>query len=637
MSVLSFPRIHFNGIYLWDPGLTNNFSQLYDSVDVRILLPDGVTYESFKDFVIDNQLGSWNYYGTHDCQFKSSRTTITGGVLNADRGLTSDDPIVGKSVRLNGKLVDLDPAANWNSQIFFDSFRFGDSTIGLRARRSHRMHSRWIGPRAAFQLPIAGGFGVVWQTVFAKEDVRFFGATQSPLIAALQEAMEADGADGVMLRFSTYRTLYFQGDGEEDIEHDPDGSVINQLVAELHQRYQNGENISNPAYSVAVGTVGLWRSGETPSVPEGRYLATQVPVDIAGVGAFPLGPCVAEVDSERQRLTVDLCHTIPEINFERDKADLGTLRLAIEYAGDTIEIATIGPVEYGRDAYEATAGMIDLNLESHADPQIIEKIEAGRLVLLVNQSGRDVVALRENDLTVQASLRDIYLDEDLSRAIQLTVLDKGRPAQPGTRILTAGYDRNRRLIPAPMSSPEILMVEEAGKATLRLSPDAPGFFNIQFYPFRRDEPMPRPGAQLNISTGFFVSVRVLPFDNEFEALTRDEQLSFRFIYDHILRPYDLLNPVMARPGIDLPLSDRDLMTRLPTIIRIREAIAASQFESARYMPVTRALSAGKRRLLDRWCHLVEQGRLPADPDDEPSPANLRHLVIAPVDRMRREA
>ena len=634
MSVLSFPRIHFNGIYSWDPGLTNNFSQLYDSINVRIILPRGVTYEGFKDFVINNELGSWNYYGTHDCKFVSDRTAITGGVLNTDSGLTSDDPIVGKSVILNGKLVDLDPAANWNSQIFFDSFRFGDLTIGLRARRSHRMHSRWIGPRATFQLPIAGGFGVVWQTVFAKDDVTFFGAAQSPLIAALQEAMQEEDVNGVMLRFSTYRTLYFQGNGQQDIEHEPNS--MRQLVTELHQRYKNGENISNPAYSVVVGTVGVWRSGEIPSVPEGRYLVPNALVAISGTGGFPLGPCVAEVDLRHKRVTVDLCQTVPEINFEREKANLGTLKFAIEHEGEITEFATLNSVDYAREAYEATAGIIDFSLEDHSDPRILDKIEAGRLVLFVSQGAGDVPALREQELTVQASLRDIYLDEGQSRSVELHVLDKGRPVQPGIRILAALYDPQMNLIPLSLTPPEILMVEEEGKATLRLFPVGPGLLNIQFYPFRSHESLPTPDQQLNIRTGFFVSVRVLPFDNAFEQQTSDDQLSFRFIYENILRPYDLLNPVMARAGIDLPLDDRDKMTSSLTVTRIRTAIAASNFESARYMPVTRALSAGKRRLLERWCDLVEEGRMPADQDVGPSPIDRHALLFDPLDRMKRE-
>lgn len=624
MSVLISPRIYFKGIYSWDPGLANNGSDLYDAANARVILPPGVALDQLKDFIINNDVGSWNYYGTHDCQFVAQRSAITGGCTNPAGTLITADSIVSKPVRLDGKLVDLDPASNWNSQIYFDTFRLGDNAVGLRAKRSHRMHSRWIGQRAFYPLPVAGAFGVVWQTTFDKADVSFTGAASSPLLTALQTAMNDNGVAGLMLRFSTYRTLYFQNGGSVDIEHDP--NAMSQLVTDLHNRYRNGEMISNPAYSVTVGSIGVWRTGENPSVPAGRFLA----------GDVGLNPCVVEVDAPSKRLVVDFGHTIPEVNFQNDKADVGDLRLVVTQQGQTTTVATIAPASYSRTAYESTAGIIDISLAGHADPDIVSKVQSGHLSLLATQNGSDLRVLDENELTVQAALRDIYLDQGLSESVSLSVLDKGLPAPAGSQILVARYDRERTLITTAAGNPEILTVQPAGTATLNVVSDAPGFVNVQFYPFRANEPTPTPNQTLDISSGFFISVRVLPFDDLLEQQTSDAQLTWTFIYENILSPYDVLNPVMSRPDIDLPLSDRTVMTSAPAITAIRAAIAKTNFESSRYMPVTRELSAGKRKLLQRWCDLVASGNLPEESNTLFNPPVSTRLFPFPKRSMKRE-
>ena len=111
-------------------------------------------------------------------------------------------------------------------------------------------------------------------------------------------------------------------------------------------------------------------------------------------------------------------------------------------------------------------------------------------------------------------------------------------------------------------------------------------------------------------TDSYLNVRTLPFDDELAKNTPDQELRWSFIYDHILRVYDIINPVMARQGIDKPLDDRQRMINL--VAGIKRVIAESTFESARHMPVTRDMSAGRRLLLQRWCELVLDGEAPDD-------------------------
>lgn len=69
MSVLSFPRIVLNGTTSWNPATNNNALALgYNKDPVTVKLPEGVTYETFDDWLIETNAqgitnGSWNVFG----------------------------------------------------------------------------------------------------------------------------------------------------------------------------------------------------------------------------------------------------------------------------------------------------------------------------------------------------------------------------------------------------------------------------------------------------------------------------------------------------------------------------------------------------------------------------------------------
>src|SRR5918911_5129986 len=174
MSVLRFPRLYFRGEISWDPCLANNLTDLYDAAKVQLVLPEGVTLEQYKQYILSNAdtLGIWNYYGTHDARFEN--VLVTGGSTEPHRPPITDDALVGKRITLHGKLVDVDPTAVHTSQIFFDEISVGDETAGFAGLRVQRMHSRWINfSRNLALLPIAGIAAVAWQTTLAKTDLQF--------------------------------------------------------------------------------------------------------------------------------------------------------------------------------------------------------------------------------------------------------------------------------------------------------------------------------------------------------------------------------------------------------------------------------------------------------------------------------
>ena len=624
MSVLSFPRLYFTGLISWDPGLTNNSPAVYDAADVRLILPQGVNFDTFKQWVIDNDFSNWNYYGTHTCQFDPQKTRITGGALSSGAVITND-PVVGKPLQLSGKLVDLDPASIFTSQIYFEQFAFGDSQAGGLAQRSHRMHSRWINFQRNFAgLPIAGNAAVVWQTAFERDHLQMLNSSNSALLKALQDAVAQTGARGLMVRFCTYRTLYFQNGILNSIPQQP------RTMQELHDLYKQGLIFSNPAYSLVAGAIGVWKDGEVATVPGGRYLApTAAVTTVDGDGPVRLGPCVAEVDREHNVLSLDLNSTIPEVDADVNKASFGPLTVAV-LQGATIEpIATIDPASYARAAYESKAGIIDIPIDSAQ----ATKLEAGQLLLQVQQDGDAVVAMAERELVAQADDRDTYLNQASPRDVKIQVTLKGKTAPAGTQVMVARYDRRGRALAASVSPPQVLPVGPDGTVTLNLTPQAPGFINFGLLPFAQGTPQPPIPQQLDIMAAFFLAVRTLPFDDQLAAQTTDSQLTWTFVFENILRLYDLLNPVMASPDIGLALNDKSVWTTPGMAALLKSVTSDDSFENFNHMPVTRELSTGKQKLLHRFCDLVINGALP--PDDAVEAESVSEPPLVPDFDFRR--
>jgi hypothetical protein len=610
MSVLGFPRLYFRGEISWDPGLANNADGLFDPESVELIVPDGITIDQLKRFIATNaeDLGIWNFYGTHDTAFE--QVQVVGGAA-LDGSAVADDPLIGRQLSLRGKLVDLDAAAANGSQVFFDRMRIGDGVVGLQARRSQRLHGRWLsfGRNLSNQLAIAGHAGVTWQTCFEKAGVSFSGTDASPLLNLLRQGLE-DDAIGLMIRFHTYRTLYFQNGIRNNISPAPKTS------AELQQEYAQGKNFSNPAYSVVVGSIGLWRRSEPRSVPGGRLLLAReaAPTQaLLGVGGGPpelqprqarVGPAVAELDEAARRLSVDFGATIPERSPDLTKADFGTLELVVAHGDTVTKLTTLAPEAYDRTKFEAQAGILDVDLAQAGD-DVVAAIKSGTLQLR-NAAG-NLRLLEEVGSFVAVDERDIYLDQAEPRAVGLQVFAGGKLAPAGHQVLVAQYDRDRAFV----RTVKTLAVGSDGTASFSLKAERAGIASYVFVPFPAGAPAPTAPTGLDSLNHAYLNVRTLPFDDELERNTADDDLRWSFIHDKILRLYDIINPVMARPQIGRPLDDRELMMDLAS--DIARVIAKGNFESASYMPITRDMSAGRRKLLERWCQLVLDGTAPEDP------------------------
>ncbi|MFN0108222.1 MAG: hypothetical protein ACKVZH_05145 [Blastocatellia bacterium] len=694
MSVLSFPRIYFKGFMEWDPCTFNNNDwqafPTYDPTNAALnweflktqtppITPEnfGTTFRpwaiALQGDTEDDPAGAripaeWNMFGTHDVsflQYQDKITTVTGGALEYHKPVTND-PMIGKVISITGDngggsacLVDTNPTSFWSSQIYFGTLQLGDANTGVSGPRKFRMHSRWLNLKRIYSSTSeltqpAASVGACFQTCIPNDKLTWANnpapttGETSQLIATLQQAAAKPGAQGVMVRFTAYVNLYFQNGIFNNSTQQPRSYA--ELADVLHQAWQawntNGDTsqfFSQPCYSHLVGSIGVWNDGELASVPGGRYLAAKdFVMPIGGASPTTLGPVVANVDYQRNLVSLDLSSTIPEIatpntsTSDLTKANFGELTLG------TIDNGAFTPLEdmkicyesYQKAAYEASAGIIDVPISS-ADAA--KQLQTGLLAIQTQSDSKTALAEQSDGYSAQTDQRGIYLDENDRQEFQVRVFKNGTPVA-GAQVLIAKYDGNLSLIPSDQTqyvsftngsqqtiesgsiqtNVSIYTTDQSGDVTVGIESQAPGFPVLAFYPFAAGQPLPTLPAVLlgpptevpnneTISNAFYATVRVLPFDSkvpqQFIDLwnqTHDPAQAWDFIYHQILYVYDMLFNVMLE---HVNLGDRSAVeSSIKGVLQLTSK--ASSLESTFAMPITRDMSDGKRKALQLWGYLV---------------------------------
>jgi hypothetical protein len=521
MSVLSFPRIFFKGFMCWDPPTGNNNDQFptyaYDRAALNwdYLALFGITPDNFKiafrPWVTSNLQwnvdkngnpkysppGEWNFFGTNGCYFTQfvdaaqgidRRSLISGGVLELGKPV-AQDALIGKPITLigdlfgspeaerPGRLVDNNPASSYSSQIYFNSMRFGDEETGIAGNCYRRMHSRYIGALRNPNLPSAGHTAVTWQTCFPAQK-GLITAGNSQLLLTLQKLIDSSKAKGVMVRFNTYLSLYYQNGYFNGSPKKPE--TLADTPEMYKEAFRTGNQFVNPCYSRVLGIIGPWSEGELASVPQGRFISTPTPLPIKNPvitgtpphathrlsdaeihgGPHPMGPppaavaganiniptpdpkpvitlgaTPAEVDADKHLIAIDLLNTFPEMFWQGDKVDLGDITLAVQNGkGPPTRIATLSYGDYNQGSYEKNGGILDVKF----DPALKQQIEDGTLIFQATTPGGTATALAEQPWLAQTDDRGIYLNEGESKRFDVSVFYKGKRAS-NAKLLIAKY------------------------------------------------------------------------------------------------------------------------------------------------------------------------------------------------------
>jgi hypothetical protein len=603
--------------------------------------------------------GYFNYFGDSGMSFNAtnapngtSSTKMTSSMLPNGTILTPDrDVFLQGNVYLRGdmffdkpgsaKMVDLDPIGIYGTQIFSGQVQVVINTPGgpivmLTADNPTRAYlydlnfDRNINPT---QLGPQMGAGI-WQMALPLEGLTFnFAGNASPTLSALQQGAQA--GQGLVVRYVTYYTL--------------DG-ITEAALAEKFKQSGFNQAIANAAQGLIVGTIGVW-SNDDPifSGPSGRLFYGTYPLPrpasniafkagrdraplvakaagAAGPPPYFLGPITAWVDTVNQNVVLDFGTTIPEDTGvstppapgDLEKTNYGTLALHIISGGREQLVNQIPYDQYDRAAYELSGGI----LEVPYPPSLATQLADPNGILKLYRMGATVNHPLSQEISWAAVATDdrcLYLQVGETISYRMRPLWKGVP-MPGRSIaLTIGqyqFQAQEAKQPppqlviktmAPLAEGSYVVTQPAsqtyvtdadGYITFAVTGLAPGAAMIRYQAPGDDFNPNQDGATAYHYFGYvsYNNFRVLPDDN-YDNIP-DDQVTWEFVYQNVIRYFYLIYPGMfAR----LAFQNENIAKQSASIIA--ELIAKDTWDSTSYMPVSRDLSDGKRKLLQRWCAL----------------------------------
>ena len=585
MSVLEIPRIYFKGNVSWDPVTTNNYDFNYNETNCTTILPQDLPtiqddVQAFRDQAVAQigAKGNWNPHGTYRSSFYE--TAVCG--FDRGHGTQTDDPFATSAVNFTGMLVDLEPFGSYSSQLYFDSMLFGvEGGYSIQLPRTSRVTARQInfGRNTSGHAAIAGVASAIWTTSFAKADGLRINALDSGILADLKKALEADDVLGLTVRFNAYRTVYY--DNAALTNGSP---AMAQEAQQLAEKITGGGFQPNPARSLIVGVVGLWRKNEPVHEPGDRAL-----IQAGTTPAVGTASARCNIDS----LVIDLSNSVPEVDVALTKQDLGRLSVvAVDQSGAVQqELGSIPYTSYDRTAYEASAGLVTLPLA----PGMAGKI-AG-LNLQVNDVHGPI--LQEQAFRAIPLAPNFYVDQDKATEASFQVYEHGVPAGNGIafQLNQMTYDGDKVENSIPMTT------DATGIAKLSLSAAAPGI--TPYVPSFPSQTV----TSLNTQLDTYMYVRVLPADPQIAALPP----TWPNVYRYVLSNWNAMAPCMDNW---LRLDDPAQIRAYTSVLK--RLTDPEAFEHFRFMPITRDMSTGMRSLLYAWLDS------PKDPDAE-LPSRVRLL------------
>ena len=481
MSILSFPRLNFRGIFTTNPCTTNNDDVMAavverDSDSLGIMV-GGMTDDQAMAYLreevtmaigptapcLNYVRSGWNLYGDYRTTFDATAiTSAVSGPCAADRVTSAAaDPIVGQPVSLlggvfadplrrgNAMMCDLDGTGLVTTQVYVGGLQIGS----LELNHDTRCYQNWlnffstVGPYTGEQNFV--GIGCVWQFTIPASAIPDPVNIQSPALQTLIAA--ARRAAGLAVRFRCF-------------EVEP-GLTSGTLAA----AYRNGNGQPNPASGYLIGTIGLWDTGEPETETPGRKLTCPYPRPAMTYSGAPqptpgvplpwtpgppalVGNTVALVQPAHGVVSVDLIEAFPKLRFRnpsgpeqpdaggfgapRQKADLGPLQLAVMPSGGGGP-RPVAPIDYGvadYASYEDFGGIVDLAY----DPALADALASGTLVIQstpANTINKDTTLLAESAIRVVTDDRALYLTRGTSdNPIRLKVYDRGGPTTTDTTI-----------------------------------------------------------------------------------------------------------------------------------------------------------------------------------------------------------
>jgi hypothetical protein len=488
MSILSFPRINFRGVFTCNPVTANNddvmTAMVERDVDALGIMLSGMTDAQAAEYLRESVTmaispsspcktyirSGWNLYGDFRTTFDAVVSSVVSGPTAADRVTTAAvDPLIGLPVSLLGSasadparrgtamMCDLDATGLVTTQLYVGGLQVGPLVLD----HDTRCFQNWlnffstIGPYGGEQNFV--GIGCVWQFAIPAPAIPATVDSASTGLQALLTA--ARNAAGLAVRFRCF-------------EVEP-GLTSEALAA----AYQSGNGQPNPASGYLIGTIGLWDQEEPETETAGRKLTCPYPRPgmtyaggpspfippapepwTAGLPPALVGNAVAQVNAAQGVVSLDLIGTFPKNGFRnpngppaapgggfaaaKHKADLGPLQLAVSpTTAFTWPAQPIADIDYGvadYSTYEDFGGIVDVPF----DASLAEALAAGVLVI---QSAPDntvnpkIMLLQEAPMRVVTDDRTLYLTPSATPQVGLKIYDRGGPTKVDTTLYLYEY------------------------------------------------------------------------------------------------------------------------------------------------------------------------------------------------------
>lgn len=560
MSYLSSTRINFWGGFSTNVCTANNNDviPLMDPVTSELREP----YKSMSADEIEQRLrepnkkdytnAGWNYYGDHRVSFPNAKISSAG----APGAVSTQDRLVDLPIKLIGGavMVDIDPTGGSGTQIFVGGIQIGhDANPILSIPYETHCYSYYVAPRVVpkkQQQKQHHGFaaaGASWQFGIPKSALPALAPETAAKYPSLQQLLtEAQRGQGLVVRFTCFEVTPYL------------------TATELAKDFAAGKKTQNMALGYTIGTIGVWDVGEYATSMEGRLLHTTEKKPNSRKYAL------AYVDEKAKRVSLDLVSAIAKDGYRAKPTDLSKLGPNVD-VGKLVLATKAGPLKTfdprPQDYYKY-GGIVDLmDVDvSQLDGQAIQI------------QGRDGTYLTESRYRVQSEKRGVYLDlheESLSSTdIELKVTEFGKPPKNvvniGTNIVTSSNHE--------WDTPGLKIINKLAKENVfTVTATSPGLCLLNF-----TAPETSP---------FFINFRVFPQD-DYSKLIAQGNIPWETVYDEVLKYYDVIFRAM---NLLFPLGSEFWVKKSSSAIRT--LTSPDNFESPSYMPITRSMSAGKRKLL----------------------------------------
>jgi len=559
MSYLNPPRLIFAGKFQADPSTVNNDPEHFNTnkFQSNYTLPGpGATN------------GWWNPGGTAAWRFfecSVQRVVYKDGTFCDDPAI---DPAVGapvnsSDIKVEGKLVDLDPEQQMVSEIWGFQVVLGSNGYGL-------------GFRSDFEV---APFADIWTRYPQGQPDSFFGAFYQSVLNVLEWSNQAKSRFMAELA----QTLPPNGQGMLSIKFNVDGY---------------NDNSATPTFTFGrvVGSIGPYSPTEPKHFVAGRYLPATPGVQPSWGSAYAL------IDGNS--LVVDLGNSLPT---QSAGGPLNTSQGKIYAAAAPSNGAPIllGEIEYQNPAwYTQTSGVVGLKLTASQ----LQLAQSNQLLITspaILQTPPAPPLLSEVSPFVRADKFVFRLDPGMKESTKFYATQLGKAgANQQISLQLDSTQMQGQVTQGPLPGPPVGVPTSAlsfpasvttaadGTAELQLAASDPrnprGYIDGQVYgvTYGLGSTPPPVGSVGNPSQ----ILNALVFD----SYPVPDQPNWLEHVQPIFQQYAELYPVM-RPIVDLAN-----FANVIEHLNILKNVFHSPVTSPNYMPVTRDLSGGKRQMILKW-------------------------------------